>query len=56
MKEKTGKNIRKMVTEDITKVLYEILKDNKQTVEKGKKRQKSNILNDKRTKNENTQG
>ena len=41
--------------EDITKVLCEILRDNKITVDETKMRQKLNKLNENRTKNQNTQ-
>ena len=53
--EKKRENIRKTIMEDITKVLCEILRDNKITVDEVKMRQKLNKLNDNRTKNQNTQ-
>ena len=53
--EKTRENIKKTIMEDITKVLCEILRDNKITVDEAKMRQKLNKLNENRTKNQNTQ-
>ena len=41
--------------EDVTKVLCEILKDNKITVDEVKMRHKRNRLSENRTKNQNTQ-
>ena len=53
--EKTRENIRKTIMEDVTKVLCEILKDNKITVDEVKMRHKLNKLSKNRTKNQNTQ-
>ena len=53
--EKTRENIRKTIMEDVTKVLCEILKDNKIRVDEMKMRHKLNKLSENRTKNQNTQ-
>ena len=52
--QKTRENIRKTIMVDITKVLCEIIIDNKITVDEVKMRQKLNKLNDNRIKNQNT--
>ena len=53
--EKTRENIRKTIMEDVTKMLCEILKDNKITVDEVKMRHKLNKLSENRTKDQNTQ-
>ena len=53
--EKTRENIRKTIMEDVIKVLCEILKDNKITVDEVKMRHKLNRLSENRTKNQNNQ-
>ena len=53
--ENTRANIRKTIMEDVTKVLCEISKDSKITVDEVKMRHKLNRLSENRTKNQNTQ-
>ena len=53
--EKTREKFRKTIMEDVTKVLCEILKDNKITVDEVKMRHKLNKLSENRTKNQSTQ-
>ena len=52
---KKRENIRKTIMEDVTKVLCEILKDNKITVDEVKMRQKLNSFSENTTKNQNIQ-
>ena len=55
IKEKTREIVRKTIMEDVTKVLCEMLKDKKITVDEVKMRHKLNKLSENKTKNQNTQ-